>query len=134
MTWLADLGRELPVGAPLATVVAEGEAVPETAETTTPEAPAPATEPEPEPAHADAAATAPASPPPAAPPAADGALRVSPAARQLAAEKGVDLSPLKGSGPGGAIVLSERGGCDGRETREEDLPHGRRCARPSPPR
>jgi len=104
---LADLGRELPVGAPLATVVAEGEAVPETAETTTPEAPAPATEPEPEPAHADAAATAPASPPPAAPPAADGALRVSPAARQLAAEKGVDLSPLKGSGPGGAIVLSD---------------------------
>ena len=104
---LADLGRELPVGAPLATVVAEGEAVPETAETTTPEAPAPATEPEPEPAHAEPAATAPASPPPAAPPAADGALRVSPAARQLAAEKGVDLSALKGSGPGGAIVLSD---------------------------
>jgi len=102
---LADLGRELPVGAPLATVLAEGEAPPETADTPEPEAPAPATEPEPEPAHAEAAAAAPASPPPSA--ATDGALRVSPAARQLAAEKGVELSELKGSGPGGAILLSD---------------------------
>jgi len=102
---LADLGRELPVGAPLATVLADGEAPPETADTPEPEAPAPATEPEPEPAHAEAAAAAPASPPPSA--ATDGALRVSPAARQLAAEKGVELSELKGSGPGGAILLSD---------------------------
>jgi len=102
---LADLGRELPVGAPLATVLADGEAPPETADTPEPEAPTPATEPEPEPAHAEAAAAAPASPPPSA--ATDGALRVSPAARQLAAEKGVELSELKGSGPGGAILLSD---------------------------
>src|SRR6056297_146140 len=105
---LADLGRELPVGAPLATVLAEGEAPPEPAKPEAP-APEPAPDPQPEPAHAEAVAAASEPPPPpaAAPPAADGTLRISPAARQLAAEKGVELSVLRGSGPGGAILLSD---------------------------
>jgi pyruvate dehydrogenase E2 component (dihydrolipoamide acetyltransferase) len=111
---LADLGRELPVGAPLATVLAEGEAAPEVAAPAKPEAaafaPEPAPEPEPEPtpepepALAETVAAPAPPPPPAAP---DGALRVSPAARQLAAEKGIDIAALKGSGPGGAILLSD---------------------------
>lgn len=55
-----------------------------------------------------AAADAPASPPPsAAPPAADGELRASPIARRLAREKGVDLTTVTGTGPGGRIVEAD---------------------------
>ena len=36
-----------------------------------------------------------------------GRLKVSPAAKQLAAERGVDLSALKGTGPGGAITRED---------------------------
>lgn len=101
---LADLGLELPVGAPLATVLAEGEALPETA---------PAAMPAPEPNAAPEAPSpqeAPAEPTPAttAPPSiASGPQRASPAARQLAEKLGVDLSSVKGSGPGGAILLAD---------------------------
>ncbi|MDT8344773.1 MAG: pyruvate dehydrogenase complex dihydrolipoamide acetyltransferase [Thermohalobaculum sp.] len=56
------------------------------------------------------AATAPAAaaPAPAAPVAADGArVFASPLARRIAAEKGLDLSALKGSGPHGRIVRAD---------------------------
>ena len=43
----------------------------------------------------------------AAPVAETGRLKVSPAAKQLAAERGVDLSAVKGTGPGGAITLED---------------------------
>jgi pyruvate dehydrogenase E2 component (dihydrolipoamide acetyltransferase) len=66
--------------------------------------PEPEPTPESEPALAETVAAPAPPPPPAAP---DGALRVSPAARQLAAEKGIDIAALKGSGPGGAILLSD---------------------------
>ncbi len=36
-----------------------------------------------------------------------GGQRVSPAARQLAAEQGVDISALQGSGPAGAVVYAD---------------------------
>jgi len=66
------------------------------------EAPAPAAAPAAAPAPAPAAA--PAAPAPAAPVATDGSVKASPLARKLAAEKGVDLSMLKGSGDHGRIV------------------------------
>ena len=40
-------------------------------------------------------------------PAATGAIRATPAARRLARERGVDLSTLTGSGPGGMITVED---------------------------
>jgi pyruvate dehydrogenase E2 component (dihydrolipoamide acetyltransferase) len=48
--------------------------------------------------------TAPASPPPGAAQARAGRLFASPRARKAAREKGIDLTPVTGSGPGGRIV------------------------------
>lgn len=60
-------------------------------------------------AHEAPAAAMPAAPAPAAPaplpaPAAAGRVRSSPLARRLAAERGVDLRMVQGSGPGGRVV------------------------------
>lgn len=91
---LVDPGTTVPVGTALA-VIDDGQA--EGAEP----APAPAREP----AMAEAeAAPAPIAPPPAAP---RRAAVASPAARRLAAERGVDLSALSGTGPGGAIISTD---------------------------
>ncbi|MDE3121840.1 MAG: 2-oxo acid dehydrogenase subunit E2 [Paracoccaceae bacterium] len=87
---LATLGQTLPVGAPLAVI--GGEAV---------------TVAVPPPVATVAAAPAPlAVPVPVLPPPVVG-IAASPAARARAAELGVDLSQVKGSGPGGAIVLAD---------------------------
>lgn len=102
---LVDIGAKVPVGTPLAVIGHGGEA--EVAE----------------PAAEAAAAAPPAGPPPTAPPASsepptapapptaappiEGRLQASPAARRLAAQAGIDLSTLHGSGPGGAIVLAD---------------------------
>ncbi|MDE3240682.1 MAG: 2-oxo acid dehydrogenase subunit E2 [Paracoccaceae bacterium] len=87
---LATLGQTLPVGAPLAVI--GGEAVTVAA---------------PPPVETVAAAPEPlASPVPVQPPPAAG-IAASPAARARAAELGVDLAGVKGSGPGGAIVFAD---------------------------
>ncbi len=106
----AELGVELPVGAPLAVIFGEGEAAPVDAEP----APEPALEKTPAPEQptppAPAVADAPVAPaPPAAPPVQPpvGAPTASPAARVRAHELGTDLATIKGSGPGGVIVLSD---------------------------
>jgi len=90
---LLSPGDKVPVGAVMAVVRAEG-----------PEA---------------AAAAAPAVAPPAAaqrlagprptiaPAAAAGRLRVSPVAQKLAEEKGIDLSTVAGTGPGGRVMLRD---------------------------
>jgi pyruvate dehydrogenase E2 component (dihydrolipoyllysine-residue acetyltransferase) len=77
-------------------------------------APAPAPAAKPAPAAPQAAAPAPAArpspaPAPAAAPAANGADRVfaSPLARRMAAQAGVDIARLKGSGPHGRIVKAD---------------------------
>ena len=72
-------------------------------------APAPAAAPADAPAPAPApAAPAPAAPAPAAPVAASGGrVFASPLARRIAAEKGLDLTALKGSGPHGRIVKAD---------------------------
>lgn len=91
-------GQSVPVGAPMAEIDGQ-DAAPAFAKPPAPHAPAP---------------LAPASAPRAKAP--DGGLPPSsPAARVLARQKGVDLSALKGSGPGGAVLLAdvERAGAKG---------------------
>jgi pyruvate dehydrogenase E2 component (dihydrolipoamide acetyltransferase) len=78
-------------------------------------APAPAAEPKaeaPAPAAAPAPTAAPAPvPAPAAAPAASGdRIKASPLAKRLAAERGIDLSTVKGTGPGGRIVKDDLDG------------------------
>jgi len=72
-------------------------------------APAAAPVAEPEPAKVPEAATAPAAAPaPAAPASSDGSrVFASPLARRIAAQKGLDLSAIKGSGPHGRIVKAD---------------------------
>lgn len=91
---LIEPGATVPVGTPLALIRAEGE----------PSQPPQIEEP------AAAAAAPPPAPSPIARPVARpaaGQLRISPAARRLATERGVDLTQLKGTGPDGAIVLAD---------------------------
>jgi len=98
---LVELGTEVPVGAPLAYVRSNGEAGPSIEAKPKPVPEAPIAEPA-------AAKSPPATPKPAAiGPATGKRPLASPAARRLAAEKGVDLSTLTGSGPDGAIVTTD---------------------------
>jgi len=100
---LVDLHSKVPVGTPLAQIRTEGEAKPAVA------APAPP------PIAPAAPPVAPAAPPPPprvvapAPPVAPAAAAraASPAARKLAEERGIDLSTITGSGPGGAIIYAD---------------------------
>lgn len=113
---LADKGQAVPIDAPIAVIGAPGEdysallasANTKPAATPAPEAAAPA----PAPAPASAAQVAPA-PVAAAAPAPvvaapvsdnDDILKASPLARRLAAEKGIDLNLVRGSGDHGRIV------------------------------
>jgi len=93
---LAEPGEELPVGAPLAMILAPGEAAPDT------DAPPAAVEA----SRADVAARRDTSPAPARAPA-SGVVPASPAARRRAQELGIDLSSLTGSFPNGGIVLAD---------------------------
>ena len=96
-------GEEVACGEVIATIAAEDEApAPETqappAETPKPQPPAPGTR------HA-ARGTQPISPQaPSTPP---GRIAISPYARMLAHEKGIDYAKLKGTGPGGRIVVAD---------------------------
>lgn len=89
-------GETVPVGAPMAEVVgvgAERGPTPAAAPSPTarqPQAPVPETR-------------APAS----VPRTAEARVRASPAARRFAAERGVDLAAVKGTGPGGAVVSAD---------------------------
>ncbi len=106
-------GSQVAVGAPLCAIGKPGEKVdapaakaPEAAAS----APAPAAAPAPSPAPAPAPApVAVAAPEPAPAPAAAPGTRakISPLARKLAAELGVDPSGVAGSGPGGRIVRAD---------------------------
>jgi len=100
--FLVDLHSKVPVGTPLALIRAEGEAAAAAAPAVA-VAPPPLTPVAPPPPEARVAAAA---PPPAAVPAA-APRAVSPAARKLAAERGIDLSAMSGSGPGGAITYAD---------------------------
>ncbi|CAM2067281.1 Dihydrolipoamide acetyltransferase component of pyruvate dehydrogenase complex [Sulfidibacter corallicola] len=112
---LVEPGETVAVGTPIALFSAEDEAAEELpaeqpASTATATASVQADEPPaPEPtvsqtADADAAPTIQTQSQPTGKP---GRARVSPAARKLAGERGIDLTGLKGSGPGGAITLAD---------------------------
>ncbi|SMO97170.1 pyruvate dehydrogenase E2 component (dihydrolipoamide acetyltransferase) [Thalassovita litoralis] len=90
------------VNTPIAVLLDDGESADDIAASAAPTATAQA-----EPAKA-AEAAKPAAPAPAAPQSADGArLFASPLARRIAADKGLDLSQIAGSGPRGRIVKAD---------------------------
>lgn len=96
---IAEVGQTLPVGAPLARLGAAG-------------AGAAAAAPTPSPAPTTAKTLAPSepvamAPAPAPRPAPTGATLASPAARARAAELGLSLERIAGSGPGGAVLLAD---------------------------
>ncbi len=100
-------GSQVPLGAALCAIGKPGEKVDAPAPK---EAPAAAAAPEASPAQAapvPAPVAAPAPAPEPEAPKASGRIKVSPLARKLAAEKGVSLESLKGSGPGGRILRSD---------------------------
>jgi pyruvate dehydrogenase E2 component (dihydrolipoamide acetyltransferase) len=102
--FLIDVGTKVPVGTPLAEIRTEGEVKPAAA----PAAPAPKAPPAAAPKAAPPPPTAPVRPPtpsPAARAAPGG--RVSPAARRLAEQRGIDLSTITGTGPQGAITYED---------------------------
>jgi pyruvate dehydrogenase E2 component (dihydrolipoyllysine-residue acetyltransferase) len=108
--FLVDVGAEVPVGTPLAEIRTEGEAKPaEVKPAAAPAAPPPKVPaaPKPKTPPAPAAVPAPAKTPgPPPPPAAAGA-HISPAARRLAEQRGIDLSTVSGTGPQGAITYAD---------------------------
>lgn len=95
-------GSKAPVGAVLGVLLEDGEGAGAPAAVPEPAA-APAAVPE------AAPATAPAVPVPVAVPVAatGGRVKASPLARKIAAAKGIDLSSIQGSGPGGRIVKED---------------------------
>ncbi|MHA6719089.1 pyruvate dehydrogenase complex dihydrolipoamide acetyltransferase [Sphingomonas sp. RS6] len=102
---VAEGTDNVKVGTVIAVIAGEGEDVSSTAA-----APAPSPTPAPAPAPA-ASAPAPAptpAPAPAQPAAASGSrVKASPLARRIAADKGVDLAAVSGSGPNGRIVKAD---------------------------
>src|SRR6478672_1589708 len=128
---LVEEGQAVPIGTPIATIGAEGETVeaepqPVAAQAGTPAAPraeaaAPAPETQPVAAQQSAAPAAPAATTIAPPPSGTNGvgdatavsrepgerLRASPIVKRLAAEHGIDLNAIAGSGPGGRIVKDD---------------------------
>ena len=101
---VAEGTEGVKVNVPIAVMLEDGESADDITDAPAPAATAPATE--------TTAATAPAetaaAPAPAAPAASDGSrVFASPLARRIAADKGLDLSQLKGSGPRGRIVKAD---------------------------
>ncbi len=99
---LYDEGQDVPVLTPIAIIGAPGEQVQAPSEASAPAAPIP------QPTAGQPAAVSHETQAPLAQPAAQAAgsqrLRVSPRARNLARQKGVELPLLRGSGPGGRII------------------------------
>ncbi|MDR7492422.1 MAG: dihydrolipoamide acetyltransferase family protein [Armatimonadota bacterium] len=92
-------GDVVPVGHPVAVILAPGEPLP--ADVTAVATPGPLRAAEPP------SSPPPAPGPPAEPPAGPGRIAASPLARRLARELGVDLSALRGSGPAGEITAED---------------------------
>ena len=89
---VAEEGRTVPVGDPIAVIVSPGEAVPELEQVAASPS-SPAAKPKP-------------AAPPTAPPA-SGEVKASPLARRLAKEKGIPLASIAGTGPGGRITEAD---------------------------
>lgn len=107
---LIEEGTEgVKVNTPIAVILEEGESADDIgASSSASSAPAEAAPAEPKPEAAAAAATPSAAPAPAATKGADGnRIFATPLARRIAADKGLDLSQVKGSGPHGRIVKAD---------------------------
>jgi pyruvate dehydrogenase E2 component (dihydrolipoamide acetyltransferase) len=102
---LVPVGEKVPVGSVLALIRTDGEVAAPPEIKPKPAAPPPRVAPAPPPPTAPPRAEKP--PPPKAPPAAPAHMRVSPLAMRVALELGVDLSTVKGTGPGGAITRAD---------------------------
>ena len=105
-------GDEVAVGDPIAAIGEAGEEAPAVSSAPAAAAPAAAEAPAAAPAPVEApAAPAPTpAPAPAAPAAVatgDARVKASPLAKKIAAEKGIDLASIQGSGPGGRIVKDD---------------------------
>jgi len=103
---LAQAGQEVPVGAPIAVLLVSGETLADAQAllqtVDAPAAPAPQTSSQPVKGESTAASLTAETTEALA--TRDERMRVSPVARRLSAQHGVDLSRLQGSGPGGRIV------------------------------
>lgn len=97
-------GGKAPIGSVLAVIVEDGESLDDTGAGAAPATPAaaPASVESPAPA----ATPKPAAPTPA-PQGSGGRIKSSPLARKIAADQGVDLAGLSGTGPGGRIVKAD---------------------------
>jgi len=93
-------GADIPVGQIIAWIVAPGEAPPVESESPAPAARA-GSHAKPEPSYAAATGTS------VPQPATAQNARISPKARRLAKELGVDIATVRGSGPGGEILASD---------------------------
>lgn len=105
------VGDEVPVGGAIAAIGEKGEEAPTVDSAPAAEAPKEAAPAAPQPKVAEPAPAAPAAEPtpaPAAPTASTGGrIKASPLAKKIAADKGIDLSTIQGSGPGGRIVKED---------------------------
>ncbi|WP_224824556.1 pyruvate dehydrogenase complex dihydrolipoamide acetyltransferase [Cognatishimia sp. MH4019] len=103
---VAEGTEAVKVNTPIAVLLEDGESADDIGEASAPAAPA-ATE-EKAPVSEESAPSAAATPAPAAPASSDGTrIFASPLARRIAADKGLDLSQIKGSGPKGRIVKAD---------------------------
>jgi len=100
---VAEGTEGVKVNTPICVIGEEGEDM-----SAAPAAAAPAAEAKAEAPKAEAAAPAAATPAPAAPAASDGSrIFATPLARRIAADKGLDLAAIKGSGPHGRIIKAD---------------------------
>jgi pyruvate dehydrogenase E2 component (dihydrolipoamide acetyltransferase) len=95
----AAAGADIPVGQTIAWIVAPGEVPPLETASSAPAARGGS--------HAKAESSPLAGPSGASPPAPPSGMKISPKARRLAKELGVDLSTIRGSGSGGEILASD---------------------------
>jgi pyruvate dehydrogenase E2 component (dihydrolipoamide acetyltransferase) len=100
---LTQPGDTVPVGAVMALLLAPGETAEQAAAWKLAHAPAATTASAQAPGGADALAAV----TPAAAASPESRARISPAARRLAAERGIDIGALTGAGPGGAITVED---------------------------
>jgi pyruvate dehydrogenase E2 component (dihydrolipoamide acetyltransferase) len=100
---LVALGTKVPVGTPLARLREEEQAKPAVSKPAMPPAPSAAQEAAPSLQRAPAVP----SPPVVASGGAGARVRASPAARRMAQLRGIDLTTVHGTGPGGAIVYDD---------------------------
>ncbi|GAA6177937.1 pyruvate dehydrogenase complex dihydrolipoamide acetyltransferase [Sulfitobacter pacificus] len=104
---IAEGTEGVKVNAVIAILLEDGESADDIGETSTPAA-APKPESKGEPATENAAPAEGSKPAPAAPVASDGSrVFASPLARRIAADKGLDLNDIKGSGPRGRIIKAD---------------------------